>query len=64
MRRRFLSPFVATVALAACLPSPKNPERVFQRDDGSCWEDLSNCPDPIREGMSCNPPPPKQVDCP
>jgi hypothetical protein len=37
------------------------PERVQKRDDGTCWymEDVTCPPD-----VTCNPPPPQQVECP
>ncbi len=44
------------------LPKPNNEGNVFKRDDGSCWEHSGggHCP----PGAHCNPPPPREVECP
>jgi|GEM_PF-1477722 len=47
-------------------PLPLPLGRVYQRPNGECFEDVApNCPPPV-EGIhvSCNPPPPRRVQCP
>lgn len=41
-------------------PKARNPEHVFKRESGDCFESKPmHCP----EGASCNPPPPHRVSC-
>ena len=43
------------------LPKPTHPKRVQKRKDGTCWETIDRkCP----EGVPCNPPAPRRVQCP
>ena len=73
MKKRMLAaPFLATVAFGALafadntpppkkLPKAPDESKVTKREDGTCWYfNNPTCP----PNVHCNPPPPRQVECP
>ncbi|MCB9540026.1 MAG: hypothetical protein H6704_27750 [Myxococcales bacterium] len=64
--RRLAAPFVVTAGVfgghaAAELPTAPHGAKVDVRPDGTCWQFYeTRCP----PGARCNPPPPRQVQCP
>src|SRR5690606_27985563 len=45
-------------------PDAGKTTRIVRRDDGTCWEHIVDFECPPPERATCNPPPPRRVECP
>jgi hypothetical protein len=77
-RRKLAAPFVLTALMAPAfadnsgptrnpppqkrrLPKAPDDSRVSKHEDGTCWY---HAPEHCPPGAKCNPPPPREVECP